>query len=160
MIIHFHPSENTEFLSTWKPSVRALRANWIPLRSQRIYYLWWIPATCFVLFQTDMETFLQTMLMLIIFDFIDCHWQIPATCFVLFPATLQPNFKLNICNCHWPVRLSLSVAPVIVTPPGEVYNVSGSQVYLSCEAVGVPTPVLTWKRVRHSAATLKWGFFS
>ncbi|KAG8004354.1 Insulin-like growth factor-binding protein 7, partial [Nibea albiflora] len=30
---------------------------------------------------------------------------------------------------------------------GEVYNVSGSQVYLSCEAVGVPTPVLTWKRV-------------
>ncbi|XP_074530073.1 insulin-like growth factor-binding protein 7 [Halichoeres trimaculatus] len=38
-------------------------------------------------------------------------------------------------------------APVIVTPPGEVYNVSGSQVYLSCEAVGVPTPVLTWKKV-------------
>lgn len=40
-----------------------------------------------------------------------------------------------------------ATAPVIVTPPGEVYNVSGSQVYLSCEAVGVPTPVLTWKRV-------------
>lgn len=39
-------------------------------------------------------------------------------------------------------------APIIVTPPGEVYNVSGSQVYLSCEAVGVPTPVLTWKKVR------------
>ncbi|XP_063738130.1 insulin-like growth factor-binding protein 7 isoform X2 [Eleginops maclovinus] len=38
-------------------------------------------------------------------------------------------------------------APVIVTPPGQVYNVSGSQVYLSCEAVGVPTPVLTWKKV-------------
>ncbi|XP_068182070.1 insulin-like growth factor-binding protein 7 [Antennarius striatus] len=38
-------------------------------------------------------------------------------------------------------------APVIVTPPGEVYNVSGSQVYLSCEAVGVPTPVLTWKKI-------------
>ncbi|XP_013887798.1 insulin-like growth factor-binding protein 7 [Austrofundulus limnaeus] len=40
-----------------------------------------------------------------------------------------------------------STAPVIVTPPGEVFNVSGSQVYLSCEAVGVPTPVLTWKKV-------------
>ncbi|XP_034545827.1 insulin-like growth factor-binding protein 7 [Notolabrus celidotus] len=40
-----------------------------------------------------------------------------------------------------------ATAPVIVTPPGEVYNVSGSQVYLSCEAVGVPTPVLTWKKV-------------
>ncbi|XP_047210429.1 insulin-like growth factor-binding protein 7 isoform X3 [Girardinichthys multiradiatus] len=38
-------------------------------------------------------------------------------------------------------------APVIVTPPGQVYNVSGSQVYLSCEAVGVPTPVLTWKKI-------------
>ncbi|KAM6923503.1 insulin-like growth factor-binding protein 7 [Xenentodon cancila] len=38
-------------------------------------------------------------------------------------------------------------APVIVTPPGQVYNISGSQVYLSCEAVGVPTPVLTWKKV-------------
>ncbi|KAK2848691.1 hypothetical protein Q5P01_008525 [Channa striata] len=37
-------------------------------------------------------------------------------------------------------------APRIVTPPGEVYNVSGSQVYLSCEAVGVPTPVLTWRK--------------
>ena len=41
----------------------------------------------------------------------------------------------------------LSAAPIIVTPPGDVYNVSGSQVYLSCEAVGVPTPVLTWKKV-------------
>nr|XP_040029852.1 insulin-like growth factor-binding protein 7 [Gasterosteus aculeatus aculeatus] len=40
-----------------------------------------------------------------------------------------------------------STAPVIVTAPAEVYNVSGSQVYLSCEAMGVPTPVLTWKRV-------------
>ncbi|KAM4585835.1 insulin-like growth factor-binding protein 7 [Fundulus diaphanus] len=38
-------------------------------------------------------------------------------------------------------------APIIVTPPGQVYNVSGSQVYLSCEAVGVPTPVLTWRKV-------------
>ncbi|XP_034038114.1 insulin-like growth factor-binding protein 7 [Thalassophryne amazonica] len=40
-----------------------------------------------------------------------------------------------------------ATAPVIVTPPAEVYNVSGSQVYLTCEAVGVPTPVLTWKKV-------------
>ncbi|XP_037531583.1 insulin-like growth factor-binding protein 7 [Nematolebias whitei] len=40
-----------------------------------------------------------------------------------------------------------AAAPVIVTPPGEVFNVSGSQVYLNCEAMGVPTPVLTWKKV-------------
>ncbi|KAJ8015558.1 hypothetical protein DPEC_G00027370 [Dallia pectoralis] len=38
-------------------------------------------------------------------------------------------------------------APVIVTPPGEIYNVTGSQVYLSCEASGIPTPVVTWKKV-------------
>ncbi|KAG5270209.1 hypothetical protein AALO_G00190000 [Alosa alosa] len=38
-------------------------------------------------------------------------------------------------------------APVIVTAPGEVWNVTGSQVYLSCEAIGVPTPVVTWKKI-------------
>lgn len=48
------------------------------------------------------------------------------------------------------VVTDLSEAPVIVTAPAEVYNVSGSQVYLSCEAMGVPTPVLTWKRVSFS----------
>ncbi|XP_056328726.1 insulin-like growth factor-binding protein 7 [Danio aesculapii] len=37
--------------------------------------------------------------------------------------------------------------PEIVTPPGEVWNISGSQVFLSCEAIGVPTPVLTWRKV-------------
>lgn len=38
-------------------------------------------------------------------------------------------------------------APVIVTAPGEVWNVTGSQVYLTCEAIGVPTPVVTWKKI-------------
>ncbi|KAM4621956.1 insulin-like growth factor-binding protein 7 [Polymixia lowei] len=40
-----------------------------------------------------------------------------------------------------------ATAPVIVTAPGEVYNVTGSQVYLSCEAIGIPTPVVTWKKI-------------
>ncbi|CAB1325481.1 unnamed protein product [Coregonus sp. 'balchen'] len=40
-----------------------------------------------------------------------------------------------------------ATAPVIVTAPGEVYNVTGSQVYLSCEAIGIPTPVITWKKI-------------
>ncbi|XP_056456161.1 insulin-like growth factor-binding protein 7 [Gadus macrocephalus] len=40
-----------------------------------------------------------------------------------------------------------ATAPVIVTAPGDVYNVSGSQVYLSCEAIGIPTPVVTWKKL-------------
>ncbi|XP_051944937.1 insulin-like growth factor-binding protein 7 [Xyrauchen texanus] len=38
-------------------------------------------------------------------------------------------------------------APVIVTVPGEIWNVTGSQVFLSCEATGIPTPVLTWRMV-------------
>ncbi|KAG9333573.1 hypothetical protein JZ751_011310, partial [Albula glossodonta] len=28
-------------------------------------------------------------------------------------------------------------APIIVTPPKEIYNVTGSQVFLSCEAIGI-----------------------
>ncbi|XP_060707623.1 insulin-like growth factor-binding protein 7 [Hemiscyllium ocellatum] len=42
-------------------------------------------------------------------------------------------------------------APVIVTQPKEIWNVSGSQVYLSCEVIGVPTPVLTWNKVMKTA---------
>ncbi|KAJ8271254.1 hypothetical protein COCON_G00101130 [Conger conger] len=38
-------------------------------------------------------------------------------------------------------------APVIVTAPKEIFNVTGSQVFLSCEAIGVPTPILTWKKL-------------
>lgn len=40
--------------------------------------------------------------------------------------------------------------PVIVTAPGEVWNVTGSQVFLSCEAIGIPTPVLTWRKISDS----------
>ncbi|XP_041064764.1 insulin-like growth factor-binding protein 7 [Carcharodon carcharias] len=42
-------------------------------------------------------------------------------------------------------------APVIVTQPKEIWNVSGSQVYLACEIIGVPTPVLTWNKVMKTA---------
>uniref|UniRef100_UPI00398F508C insulin-like growth factor-binding protein 7 n=1 Tax=Pristiophorus japonicus TaxID=55135 RepID=UPI00398F508C len=42
-------------------------------------------------------------------------------------------------------------APVIVTQPKEIWNVSGSQVYLTCEVIGVPTPVLTWNKVMKTA---------
>lgn len=38
-------------------------------------------------------------------------------------------------------------APSVVTPPKEIWNVTGAQVYLSCEVIGIPTPVLTWKKV-------------
>uniref|UniRef100_A0A7N5JFX9 Insulin like growth factor binding protein like 1 n=1 Tax=Ailuropoda melanoleuca TaxID=9646 RepID=A0A7N5JFX9_AILME len=41
-------------------------------------------------------------------------------------------------------------APVVVTPPQSVHNVTGAQVYLSCEVRAVPTPVITWRKVTQS----------
>ncbi|XP_039598792.1 insulin-like growth factor-binding protein 7 [Polypterus senegalus] len=38
-------------------------------------------------------------------------------------------------------------APRITIPPKDIWNISGAQVYLSCEVIGVPTPLLTWKKV-------------
>ncbi|XP_068961397.1 insulin-like growth factor-binding protein 7 isoform X2 [Petaurus breviceps papuanus] len=38
--------------------------------------------------------------------------------------------------------------PSIVTPPKDIWNVSGAQVYLSCEVIGIPTPVLIWNKVK------------
>ncbi|XP_028567925.2 insulin-like growth factor-binding protein 7 [Podarcis muralis] len=37
--------------------------------------------------------------------------------------------------------------PSIVTPPKDVWNVTGAQIFLSCEVIGVPTPVLTWNKI-------------
>ncbi|XP_008057861.2 insulin-like growth factor-binding protein-like 1, partial [Carlito syrichta] len=41
-------------------------------------------------------------------------------------------------------------APVVVVPPQSVHNVTGAQVYLSCEVRAVPTPVITWRKVTQS----------
>ncbi|XP_064829976.1 insulin-like growth factor-binding protein 7 isoform X1 [Oncorhynchus masou masou] len=53
-----------------------------------------------------------------------------------------------------------ATAPVIVTAPGEVYNVTGSQVYLSCEAIGIPTPVITWKKVPEGSIVRSLGLLN
>ncbi|XP_061491129.1 insulin-like growth factor-binding protein 7 [Rhineura floridana] len=37
--------------------------------------------------------------------------------------------------------------PSIVTPPKDIWNVTRAQVFLSCEVIGVPTPVLTWNKI-------------
>ncbi|XP_025902267.1 insulin-like growth factor-binding protein 7 [Nothoprocta perdicaria] len=37
--------------------------------------------------------------------------------------------------------------PSIVTPPKDIWNVTGAQIYLSCEVIGIPTPVLTWNKI-------------
>ncbi|XP_023389998.1 insulin-like growth factor-binding protein-like 1 [Pteropus vampyrus] len=41
-------------------------------------------------------------------------------------------------------------APVVVIPPRGVHNITGAQVYLSCEVRAVPPPVITWKKVTRS----------
>ncbi|XP_015262484.1 PREDICTED: insulin-like growth factor-binding protein 7 [Gekko japonicus] len=43
--------------------------------------------------------------------------------------------------------------PSIVTPPKDIWNVTGAQIYLSCEVIGVPTPVLTWNKIAKGQRT-------
>lgn len=38
--------------------------------------------------------------------------------------------------------------PSIVTPPKDIWNVTGAKVFLSCEVIGIPTPVLIWNKVK------------
>nr|XP_060615713.1 insulin-like growth factor-binding protein 7 [Anolis sagrei ordinatus] len=39
------------------------------------------------------------------------------------------------------------LGPSIVTPPKDIWNITGAQIFLSCEVIGVPTPVLTWNKI-------------
>ncbi|XP_008576093.1 PREDICTED: insulin-like growth factor-binding protein 7 [Galeopterus variegatus] len=41
-------------------------------------------------------------------------------------------------------------SPSIVTPPKDIWNVTGAQLYLSCEVIGIPTPVLIWNKVQRN----------
>ncbi|XP_009984572.1 PREDICTED: insulin-like growth factor-binding protein 7 [Tauraco erythrolophus] len=45
---------------------------------------------------------------------------------------------------YWRQRAS---GPSIVTPPKDIWNVTGAQIYLSCEVMGIPTPVLIWNKI-------------
>ncbi|XP_053226530.1 insulin-like growth factor-binding protein-like 1 [Podarcis raffonei] len=47
------------------------------------------------------------------------------------------------------------LAPAIVVPPKRIHNVTGAQVYLSCEVKAVPTPIITWKKVTESPKGVK-----
>uniref|UniRef100_A0A8C3T006 Insulin like growth factor binding protein 7 n=1 Tax=Chelydra serpentina TaxID=8475 RepID=A0A8C3T006_CHESE len=69
---------------------------------------------------------------------------------------LEPR-AAGSCNCRespsqppaspgWSV-FSLFSGPSIVTPPKEIWNVTGAKIYLSCEVMGIPTPVLTWNKI-------------
>uniref|UniRef100_A0A8D0HMH3 Insulin like growth factor binding protein 7 n=1 Tax=Sphenodon punctatus TaxID=8508 RepID=A0A8D0HMH3_SPHPU len=42
---------------------------------------------------------------------------------------------------------SCEQGPSIVTPPKDIWNVTGAQIFLSCDVMGIPTPVLTWNKI-------------
>ncbi|XP_043914949.1 insulin-like growth factor-binding protein 7 isoform X1 [Protopterus annectens] len=45
-----------------------------------------------------------------------------------------------------------SQAPSIATPPQNIWNVTGARVYLSCETIGIPTPILTWNKIKRTSS--------
>nr|XP_009675200.1 PREDICTED: insulin-like growth factor-binding protein-like 1 [Struthio camelus australis] len=51
--------------------------------------------------------------------------------------------------------LKFNKAPVIVVSPKKIHNVTGAQVYLSCEVKAVPTAVITWRKVSESPKGVK-----
>ncbi len=60
-------------------------------------------------------------------------------------------FKRKPCDSGIPFAnssifswLSFSLAPEITLPPVSVSNKTGSNVFLTCEAAGVPLPVVEW----------------
>lgn len=46
-------------------------------------------------------------------------------------------------------------APIITVMPRKIHNVTGAQVYLSCEVKAVPTPIISWKKVTESPKGVK-----
>ncbi|CAH2293687.1 insulin-like growth factor-binding -like 1 [Pelobates cultripes] len=46
-------------------------------------------------------------------------------------------------------------APVIIVTPRKIHNVTGAQVYLSCEVKAVPTPSISWRKVTESPKGIK-----
>ena len=52
-------------------------------------------------------------------------------------------FKIKLFVCLVSLRHTL-LAPEITLPPVSVTNRTGSNVFLTCEAAGVPLPVVEW----------------
>ncbi|MEE6459930.1 hypothetical protein FKM82_000778 [Ascaphus truei] len=50
---------------------------------------------------------------------------------------------------------SFPAAPIIVVAPRKIHNVTGAQVYLSCEVKAVPTPSISWRKVTESPKGIK-----
>ncbi|XP_009328100.1 PREDICTED: insulin-like growth factor-binding protein 7 [Pygoscelis adeliae] len=76
-----------------------------------------------------------------------------VACYLLSPTTKESvAFAGGSCR-HFFAASRESVAeqscagPSIVTPPKDIWNVTGAQIYLSCEVMGIPTPVLIWNKI-------------
>uniref|UniRef100_A0A669PYX2 Insulin like growth factor binding protein 7 n=1 Tax=Phasianus colchicus TaxID=9054 RepID=A0A669PYX2_PHACC len=55
-------------------------------------------------------------------------------------------YQQTMVSCQPKERLCIQ-GPSIVTPPKDIWNVTGAQIYLSCEVIGIPTPVLIWNKI-------------
>ncbi|KAM9329283.1 insulin-like growth factor-binding protein-like 1 [Gastrophryne carolinensis] len=55
---------------------------------------------------------------------------------------MDPIYKVHDGECTF--------APVITVAPRKIHNITGAQVYLSCEVKAVPTPIITWRKVTES----------
>ncbi|XP_006863250.1 PREDICTED: insulin-like growth factor-binding protein-like 1 [Chrysochloris asiatica] len=74
----------------------------------------------------------------------------PSVCALRLRARHAPRAHLR--HLHKARDGPCEFAPVIISPPRNVHNFSGAQVYLSCEVRAVPAPVITWRKVTQSPA--------
>lgn len=73
-----------------------------------------------------------------------CSWgeASPLVCFSVFEKVLFPP--------SLPLPSLLPAAPQVITPPEEsIQAAPGDTVRFTCVAIGVPTPIITWR--------LNWG---
>ncbi|XP_070286210.1 insulin-like growth factor-binding protein-like 1 [Myotis yumanensis] len=72
----------------------------------------------------------------------------PSVCALRLRARHAPGRHLG--HLHKVRDGPCEFAPVVVIPPRSVHNITGAQVYLSCEVRAVPPPVITWRKVTQS----------
>ncbi|XP_042553433.1 insulin-like growth factor-binding protein-like 1 [Dipodomys spectabilis] len=72
----------------------------------------------------------------------------PSVCALRWRAWLAPRGRLG--HLHKARDGPCEFAPVVLLPPQSIHNVTGAQVYLSCEVRAVPAPVITWRKIMHS----------
>uniref|UniRef100_G3TL04 Insulin like growth factor binding protein like 1 n=1 Tax=Loxodonta africana TaxID=9785 RepID=G3TL04_LOXAF len=72
----------------------------------------------------------------------------PSVCALRVRARHGPHAHLG--HLHKVRDGPCEFAPVVIIPPQSVHNVTGAQVYLSCEVRAVPAPVITWRKVTQS----------